>query len=62
MGSLEPGKLVNLVLLDENPLNDIANAWAVLRVVAGGRVFAEPSRRWIRSRSSDSSLHESARL
>lgn len=42
LGSLEPGKLADVVLLDENPLDDIANALTVWRVVAGGRVFAEP--------------------
>jgi imidazolonepropionase-like amidohydrolase len=42
LGSLEPGKLADVVLLDANPLVDIANALTVWRVVAGGRVFAEP--------------------
>jgi Amidohydrolase family/WD40-like Beta Propeller Repeat len=41
LGSLEPGKLADLVLLDDNPLDDIANALSVWRVVAGGKVFAE---------------------
>jgi imidazolonepropionase-like amidohydrolase len=42
LGSLEPGKLEDVVLLDANPLDDIANAETIWRVVAGGRVFAEP--------------------
>ena len=42
LGSLEPGKLADVVLLDENPLDDIANTLTIWRVVAGGRVFAEP--------------------
>jgi imidazolonepropionase-like amidohydrolase len=41
LGSLEPGKLADVVLLDKNPLEDIANTLTVWRVVAGGRVFAE---------------------
>jgi len=42
LGSLEPGKLADVVLLDANPLDDIANTQTIWRVVAGGRVFAEP--------------------
>jgi imidazolonepropionase-like amidohydrolase/Tol biopolymer transport system component len=42
LGSLEPGKLADVVLLDANPLDDIANTLTTWRVVAGGRVFAEP--------------------
>ena len=42
LGSLEPGKLGDVVLLDANPLDDIANTLSIWRVVAGGRVFAEP--------------------
>jgi imidazolonepropionase-like amidohydrolase len=42
LGSLEPGKLADIVLLDANPLDDIANTLTVWRVIAGGRVFAEP--------------------
>ncbi len=42
LGSLEPGKLADVVLLDANPLDDIANTLTIWRVVAGGRVFAEP--------------------
>jgi len=39
---LEPGKLADVVLLDANPLDDIANTQTIWRVVAGGKVFAEP--------------------
>ncbi len=42
LGSLEPGKLADLVLLDKNPLDDIANTLTIWQVVAGGKVFAEP--------------------
>ncbi len=42
LGSLEPGKLADVVLLDANPLDDIANTQTIWRVVAGARVFAEP--------------------
>jgi hypothetical protein len=36
------GKLADVVLLDANPLDDIANTQTIWRVVAGGRVSAEP--------------------
>ena len=42
LGSLEPGKVADVVLLDANPLDDIANTLTTWRVVAGGRLFAEP--------------------
>ena len=42
LGSLEPGKLADVVLLDANPLDDIADTETIWPVVAGGRVFAEP--------------------
>ena len=42
LGSLEPGKVADVVLLDANPLDDIANTLTTWRVVVGGRVFAEP--------------------
>ena len=39
LGSLEPGKLADIVLLDGNPLDNIANTLTVWKVVLGGRVF-----------------------
>jgi imidazolonepropionase-like amidohydrolase len=41
LGSLGPGKLVDIVLLDGNPLDNIANTLTVWRVLLGGRVFEE---------------------
>ena len=35
-------KLADIVLLEGNPLDNIANTLTIWRVVAGGRVFAEP--------------------
>ncbi len=46
LGSLEPGKLADIVLLDEDPLLNIANATSIWRVIQGGNVFssmAEPT-------------------
>jgi imidazolonepropionase-like amidohydrolase len=38
-GTIEPGKLADLVVVDGDPLADIANAHKVKRVIANGRVF-----------------------
>jgi imidazolonepropionase-like amidohydrolase len=39
LGSLEAGKLADLVILDKNPLDDIRNTTAIHTVVANGRLF-----------------------
>ncbi len=39
LGTLEVGKLADLVLLDANPLDDIKNTRAIWRVIKGGWVF-----------------------
>ncbi len=38
-GSIEAGKLADIVLVEGNPLENIANAHRVKRVIANGRVF-----------------------
>ena len=38
-GSIETGKLADLVILDANPLEDIRNVRRVFRVVKAGTVF-----------------------
>ncbi|RMH12359.1 MAG: amidohydrolase [Gemmatimonadetes bacterium] len=39
LGSLEPGKLADLVILDANPLDDIRNSNTVDRVMMNGRLY-----------------------
>jgi imidazolonepropionase-like amidohydrolase len=39
LGSLDPGKIGDVVLLDANPLEDISNTMKIWRVVKGGNVF-----------------------
>jgi imidazolonepropionase-like amidohydrolase len=39
LGSLDPGKLGDIVLVDANPLDDIANTMKIWRVIKGGHVF-----------------------
>jgi imidazolonepropionase-like amidohydrolase len=38
-GTIEPGKLADIVIVDGDPLADIANAHKVKRVIANGRVY-----------------------
>ncbi|MBK6843198.1 MAG: amidohydrolase family protein [Gemmatimonadetes bacterium] len=49
LGSLEVGKLADLVVLDANPLDDIANAQKIRYVMKNGVVFAGPMPRGVAS-------------
>jgi len=39
LGAIAPGRLADLLILDRDPLADVANLEAIHRVVKGGRVF-----------------------
>ncbi len=39
LGSLEPGKLADLIVLEKNPLEDIRNSEAILYVMKNGRLY-----------------------
>jgi adenine deaminase len=39
IGSLEPGKLADMVVLDDNPLEDIRNTESVRYVIVNGRLY-----------------------
>ncbi len=39
LGTIEPGKLADIVLLDANPLKDIKNTQTIWRVIKGGWLF-----------------------
>ena len=43
LGTIETGKLADLVLLDANPLDDIANTRKINAVVYGGRLYPKPA-------------------
>jgi len=43
LGTVEKGKLADLVLLDADPLKDIANTQKIRGVVLAGRFFDRPA-------------------
>jgi adenine deaminase len=50
IGSLETGKLADLIVMDANPLNDIRNSEKIKYVVINGRIYDSLSMNEIGSR------------
>jgi imidazolonepropionase-like amidohydrolase len=48
LGTLEPGKLADLVVLDADPLADIRNTRRIVWVIRGGDVYSPLAiERWL---------------
>jgi hypothetical protein len=43
LGTIEPGRLADMVLLDANPLQAIGNTRKISAVIYGGRLFSRPA-------------------
>jgi imidazolonepropionase-like amidohydrolase len=43
LGTVEQGKMADLVLLEANPLESIGNTRKISAVVVGGRLFLKPA-------------------
>jgi len=62
VGTIEPGRFADLVLLDANPLTDINNTRKIFGVVANGRWFDSAARRRLLSvNTNQAKTHESNR-
>jgi imidazolonepropionase-like amidohydrolase len=40
LGTLEPGKIADLVIVDGDPLTNIRHAWEVQSVIKGGVLYS----------------------
>jgi len=60
MGTIEQGKVADLVLLEANPLQDISNTRKIAAVVTGGRIYEKESLQDMFAQVKASRLHEAA--
>ena len=58
LGTVEPGKLADLVLLDANPLVDVKNVKKIRAVVINGRMLDRARLDQIRADVEESARHE----
>jgi len=60
MGTVERGKVADLVLLDANPLQDISNTQKIATVVVGGKIFQRAALRKMLAQVEAARLHQAA--
>jgi len=60
MGTIERGKVADLVLLDADPLRDIRNTRRIAAVVVAGKIFDKTALQKMLSRVAASPLHQAA--
>jgi len=60
MGTIEQGKIADLVLLEANPLQDIRNTQKIAAVVTGGKIYEKKSLQDMFAQVKTSRLHEAA--
>jgi len=60
MGTIEQGKIADLVLLDANPLQDISNTQKIAAVVVGGKIFQRAALQKMLAQVEAARLHQVA--
>ena len=60
MGTIEQGKVADLVLLDANPLQDISNTQRIAAVVVGGKMFDKTALQKMLAQAEAARLHHAA--
>jgi ankyrin repeat protein len=60
MGTIEKGKIADLVLLEANPLQDISNTQKIAAVVLGGKIYDKTALQKMLAQVKPSRLHEAA--
>jgi imidazolonepropionase-like amidohydrolase len=60
MGTVERGKVADLVLLDANPLQDISNTKKIAAVVVGGKIFDKTALQKMLAQVEAARLHQAA--
>ena len=58
IGTIEVGKIADLILLEANPLEDIANTQKIAAVVVGGKLFSRSALQALRTAAATSAQQE----